>query len=296
MTVLRTLLFAPGNHPRRVEKAITLAADAVIYDLEDAVAEAEKAATRRVVVEALQRPRPCLGYVRVNALTTEWAYGDLHAVAAKGVDGIVVPKIERASDLHTVEWMVASLERERGLPVGGIDVIPIVETALGFTNLREIARSGTRVRRLAFGAGDFTLDLGIAWSADETELLSYRNAFVAESRAAQIEAPIDTVWVDLKNADGFARSARRARELGFQGKLCIYPDQVPIVNDVFRPTEAEVASARRIVDAFAVAEAKGLASIQVDGRFVDYPIVHIARRTLARAEAIAARARAAARS
>jgi citrate lyase subunit beta/citryl-CoA lyase len=286
MSLYRTFLFAPGNHARRVEKCVTIGSDAVILDLEDAVAVAEKPSTRSQVVEALGRPRHCKGYVRVNALTTEWCYGDLVAVVAPGVDGIVLPKVEHAGDLQTAEWLVRQLERERGLPEGGIDIIPIVETAIGFSNIASIARSGTRVRRMAFGAGDFTLDVGITWSSDETELLPYRTAFVVESRAAGLEPPIDTVWVTLKDVDGFARSASRAKSLGFQGKMCIYPDQVPVVNKLFRPTDTEVAHARRVLEAFAEAEAKGLASIQVDGHFIDYPLVYQARRIVSRAELI----------
>lgn len=292
MSIYRTFLFAPGNHPRRVEKAFTLGADAVILDLEDAVAVAEKAATRATVVEALRRPRRCRGYVRVNAMGTEWCYGDLVAVVQSGVDGIILPKVEAADQLKTADWVIGQLERERGLPIGGIALVPIVETALGFTQLDAIARAGTRVRRIAFGAGDFTLDLGITWSRDETELQPYRTAFVVVSRAAGLEPPIDTVWIDLKDPEGFACSTERAKALGFQGKLCIYPDQVAVVNEAFTPSDAELSHARRIIAAFADAEAKGLASIQVEGRFVDYPIVYLAQRVLAKADAIAAASRA----
>jgi citrate lyase subunit beta/citryl-CoA lyase len=286
VTVLRSLLFAPGDHARRVEKCLTLPADAVVLDLEDAVAVTGKVAARTRVLEALRQPRRPRAYVRVNALGTEWSYGDFVAVVSAGLDGIVLPKAESASDLLTAEWLLSALERERGLPVGGIDLIPIIETALGWSRLGAIARSDTRVRRLAFGAGDFTLDLGITWSSEETELLSYRNAFVVESRAAGIEPPIDTVWVDLPDTDAFGRSAERARALGFQGKLCIHPDQVPVVNRVFRPGDAEAAHARRVVEAFAEAQQQGFAAIRVDGRFVDYPIVDQARRLLARVAAI----------
>ena len=286
MDIYRSFLFAPGNHARRVEKCLTLGTDAVILDLEDAVANAEKQATRSVVVEALSRPRRCKGYVRVNSLSTQWSHGDILAVVAAGVDGIVLPKVESASDLLTAEWLLKSLERERGLPEGGIDLIPIVETGLGFSNIALIARSGTRVRRMAFGAGDFTLDVGITWSPEEKELLPYRTAFVVESRAAGLEPPIDTVWVTLNNPEGFRRSVQQAKDLGFQGKLCIHPDQVPVVNDVFRPGERELAHAKRVLEAFAEAELRGLAAIQVDGQFVDYPIVYLAQRIIARAEAI----------
>lgn len=286
MPVYRSFLFAPGNHARRVEKCLTLGADAVILDLEDAVANAEKAATRATVVEALQRPRRCQGYVRVNSLGTEWSHGDFVAVAAAGVDGIVLPKVESASDLETAEWLLKSLERERGLPDGGIDLIPIIETAAGYSNIGSILRAARRARRVAFGAGDFTLDVGITWSAEEAELLPYRTAFVVESRAAGLEPPLDTVWVTLNDAEGFRRSVQRAKDLGFQGKLCIHPDQVPVVNERFRPNEQELAHARKVVDAFGQAERDGLAAIQVDGQFVDYPIVYRAQRLIARAQAI----------
>jgi citrate lyase subunit beta/citryl-CoA lyase len=284
--VHRSLLFAPGNHARRVEKCLTLAADAVILDLEDAVAETEKAATRAVVVQALSRPRRSLGYVRVNALGTPWALGDFLAVVAAGVDGIVLPKVESASDLRTGEWLIDSLERDRGLPRDSIDLIPIIETAAGFANMASIAAAARRTRRLAFGAGDFTLDIGLSWSAEETELLPYRSQFVVQSRAAGLEPPLDTVWVSLDDPEGFRRSAERACSLGFQGKLCIHPDQVPVVNECFRPAPRELAHARRVIEAFEAAQRDGLAAIQVDGQFVDYPIVYRAQRLVARAEAI----------
>lgn len=286
MSVHRSLLFAPGNHARRVEKCLTLGADAVILDLEDAVAEAEKAATRAVVVQALSRPRRSLGYIRVNALGTPWSLGDFLAVVAPGVDGIVLPKVESASDLRTGEWLLDSLERDRGLPRDSIDLIPIIETAAGFANMASIAAAARRTRRLAFGAGDFTLDIGLTWSADETELLPYRSQFVVQSRAAGLEPPLDTVWVSLDDPEGFRRSAERACSLGFQGKLCIHPDQVPVVNECFRPAPRELAHARRVIEAFEAAQRDGLAAIQVDGQFVDYPIVYRAQRLVARAEAI----------
>lgn len=286
MPVFRSFLFAPGNHARRVDKALQLDADAVILDLEDAVANREKAATRAVVVEALARPRRCRGYVRVNALSTQWSHGDFLAVVARGVDGIILPKVESAGEVQTAQWLLTALERDRGLPEGGIDLIPILETAAGFSNLKAIAQAAKRVKRLSFGAGDFTLDMGLTWTRDENELLPFRSAIVLESRAAGLEPPLDTVWTDLKDGEGFARSVQLVKDLGFQGKLCIHPDQVPVVNETFRPTETELGHARRVVEAFAQAERDGLAAIQVDGQFVDYPIVYRAQRILDRAKAI----------
>jgi citrate lyase subunit beta/citryl-CoA lyase len=284
MTRLRTLLFTPGNHPRRVEKALSLAADGVILDLEDAVAVTEKPAARPAVVAAFTAPRQGALYVRVNAMSTAWCYADMAAVVQPGLDGIILPKVENDWELRAADWLLGALERERGLPAGAIDLIPIIETALGISNVGAIARSGTRAKRLAFGAGDFTLDMGMVWSRDEAELLPHRAACVVASRAAGIEPPIDTVWADLRDAEGFAQSAARAAALGFQGKMCIHPDQIGPANAAFTPDAETVAKARRVVAAFDAAEAQGLASIQLDGQFIDYPIVQRARRVIALGE------------
>ena len=288
-TLLRSFLFAPGNHARRVEKALTLAADAVILDLEDAVATAEKVATRAPVRQALQGPRTGLGYVRVNGATTEFCHADLMAVIGPGLDGIVLPMVEDPWQLRAVDWAIAAAERAAGLEAGRIDLIPILETARGMAAVDAIARSGTRVRRMAFGAGDFTNDVAMRWSRDEAELAQARYAMLIASRAAGLEAPLDTVWADLPDADGFAASCRRVAELGFQGKMCIHPDQVDVANRTFAPSAEETAQAERIVAAFRDAEAQGLASIRVDGRFVDYPIVYRAQKTVARAKLAASR-------
>jgi citrate lyase subunit beta/citryl-CoA lyase len=289
MSVYRTFLFAPGNHPRRVEKALSLDADAVILDLEDACPIAEKKAMRAVVVAACQRPRTGLGYVRVNAASTEFGYGDIVAVVQKGVDGIVLPKVETADEVRAVEWVISNLEAERDLPAGAFDVIPIIETSKGMANIRAITAAGTRVKRIAFGAGDFTLDMSMEWTRAEAELLPYRSECVLASRAAGIEAPLDTVWVDLKDAEGFKASTRHVKGLGFQGKMCIHPDQVAVANEILTPSVAEVDWSRKAVEAFKAAEKAGSASIQLEGKFIDYPIVYRARRVLETMQRIAAR-------
>ena len=286
MLVFRSLLFAPGNHARRVEKALTLDADVVVLDLEDAVAVTEKPATRDRVVAAFRTPRRASGYVRINAFDTPFCFDDLQTVITSGIDGIVLPKVESSAQLVAVDWAIAALERARGLPVGGIDLMPIVETGRGMAALSEIVRSGTRVRRLSFGAGDYTLDVGMRWTLEERELDHARTALIVESRAAGLEPPIDTVFIHLGRPGPFRRSVELARDLGFQGKLCIHPEQVGPVNEVFTPDDDEVARAERHVAAFAQAEANGSASIQVDGYFIDYPIVEKARRTLRIAELI----------
>ena len=280
MTVLRSFLFAPANHARRTEKAFTLGADAVILDLEDACAVSEKVASRAKVVLAMRQPRTCLGYVRVNPLPTVFAYGDFFETVQPGLDGVILPKVECLGDLSTADWLLTQLERERGMTQGSIDLIPIIETAKGMTNLHKLLRETPRVKRVSFGAGDFTLDLGLTWSRNEEELLAHRSHVVLQSRAAGLEPPLDTVWVDLKDTEGFSLSTHKARDLGFQGKLCIYPDQIEVVNSAFTPTAAQVARAQRILDAFSEAEKQGSSSIQLDGQFIDYPIVAVAQRVL----------------
>ena len=287
MPLFRSLLFAPGNHPRKVEKSLGLEADVVILDLEDAVAIAEKEATRRVVADALvNRPRRARGYVRVNPVDTRYCWGDLQAVVRPGVDGIVLPKLESASDLRTVDWVVSQLERERGMEPGAFDVLPIIETGKGVASIASICGARTRMRRLSFGAGDYTLDMGLRWTEGERELDQARSAIALASRAAGLEPPIDTVFIHIGELDSLRRSAELARDFGFQGKLCIHPEQVGPVNDAFSPTGEEVAEAHRHLEAFRAAEARGSASIQVDGYFIDYPIVEKARRVIDLAQAI----------
>jgi len=288
MHPLRSLLFAPGNHPRKVEKVFQVGADVVILDLEDAVAITEKPATRATIVDALKKQRRGLGYVRVNSLDTEFAWGDFAGVVGAWVDGIVLPKVETADQLRTVDWLLAQLERENGMEIGSIDLLPIIETGLGLYNIEAITMAGTRVKRVSFGAGDFTRDLNLVWTGPEQELAYARGRIVLASRAAGIEPPIDSVFIDLKDREHLELSTQKALEFGFQGKLCIHPNQVNLVNDVFTPNVAEVTRAKRINAAFEEAEAAGSASIQVDGYFVDYPIVEKARRVLEISERIRA--------
>lgn len=285
-TLLRSMLFAPGNHPRKVAKVFAAGADAVILDLEDAVAITEKPVTRAKVVQALQSPRQCLGYVRINGLDTPFAFEDLEAVVTSCVDGIIVPKIESPEELRTAEWVIGALEAKSGIPVGSIDVLPIIETGRGVAAVRSIAAAAERTRRLSFGAGDYTADMGLEWTRAEPECAHARAEIALASRAAGLEAPVDTVWTRLGDDEGLTASAVTARTMGYQGKLCIHPDQLALVHAAFTPDPSAIAQAERIIEAFAQAEAEGSASIQVDGGFVDYPIVERARRTLAIARAV----------
>jgi citrate lyase subunit beta/citryl-CoA lyase len=243
------------------------------------------------VVAVLAQPRRPLLYVRVNAADTEFCYGDLTTIVCPGLDGIILPKVESVAGLATVDWLLAQLEREYGLAPRSIDLIPIIETARGLAQIDAILASATRVKRVAFGAGDFTLDVDMIWSRDERELAYARATIAIASRACGIEAPLDTVWVDLTDEAGLEQSSRCALGFGFQGKMCIHPNQIPVVNRVFTPSEKEIVFAERVVAAFAQAEAEGSAAIQLDGKFIDYPIVYRAQRVLDKVAAIRARGR-----
>ena len=288
MTLNRSFLFAPGNVPRRVEKALTLDTDAVIVDLEDSVAAAEKAATRKSVADALSRPRRGRGYVRVNAASTPYCYGDLVETLHKGVDGVVLPKVESAAALHAVDWLIANLERERGVEVGSIDLIPQIETAAGVQRIDRVFQARNlrpypgawRVKRAAFGAADYGNELGLAPTLEEEELADARARVVLASRAAGLESPLDSPWFHFKESEAFARALQRSRRGGFQGRLCVHPDQIAPVNAAYLPSEQEVARAERIVAAFKDAEARGQAAVQVDGQMVDYPVAFRARALL----------------
>jgi citrate lyase subunit beta / citryl-CoA lyase len=285
MNLNRSFLFAPGNVARRVEKALTLEADAVIVDLEDSVATGEKAATRKQVAEALSRPRRGRGYVRVNALSSEFCYRDLVETLHRKVDGVVVPKIESAADLHAVDWLMANLEREFGAEPGTIDLIPQIETAAGVQRVDRILQARSlrpykgpwRVKRVAFGGADYAHQLGLNVGMDEAELADARARVVLSSRAAGLEGPLDSPWFHFREAEGFARALERSRRNGFQGRLCVHPDQLAAVNAAYLPSAAELARAERIVAAFREAEARGEAAVQVDGEMVDYPVAYRAQ-------------------
>jgi citrate lyase subunit beta/citryl-CoA lyase len=285
MALNRSFLFAPGNVARRVEKALTLEADAVIVDLEDSVAISDKAATRKLVAEALSRPRRGRGYVRVNAAPTPFCHADLVETIHKGVEGVVLPKVESAGELHAIDWLLTNLERERGIAEGSIDLMPQIETAAGVQRIERIVQAKNlrhykgpwRVKRVTFGAGDYANDVGLSPSLDEPELAEARARIVMISRAAGLQNPIDSPWFHLRETQAFGRALERSRRGGFQGRLCIHPDQLGPVNAAYTPSAEELAQAERIVAAFKEAEARGAAAIQLDGQMIDYPIVYRAQ-------------------
>jgi citrate lyase subunit beta/citryl-CoA lyase len=277
---IRSLLFTPGNHQDKVAKVFNAGADVAILDLEDAVALSQKIQTRYPVVKALKMSRNCLGYVRINAADTEFYEGDLSAVIGPWLDGVILPKVETVDQILAADVTIRELEIANGLNPGNIDLIPIIETAKGLAAVSNISSCGSRIRRISFGAVDFAKDLGMKLSLDEWELTPARFDIVLASRVAGLEAPLDSVWVQYKDLDGLMASSQRVRDMGFRGKMCIHPAQVSVVNNAFTPSDEEVNQAQNIVAAFKEAEANGSASIQIDGFFIDYPVVEQARNTL----------------
>ena len=289
MSNARSLLFVPATSERKIDKAYGGTADGVIVDLEDSVAVAEKPAARQVLqgIVGVARPRPT--WVRINATSTPHCYPDLLAVCIAGVAGIVLPKVESGEEVRMVDWILSQLEAQRKLPPRGILIMGIVETARGLRSVDDIAASSPRLRRLMFGAVDLAADLAIELGDDVGATTQARFAVACASRAAGIEAPMDTAYTDIPNLAGLRATTERARGLGYSGKTCIHPGQVDTVNEVFTPTPAQLAWARRVVDAFAQAEQQGLAALTLDGQMLDYPVVERARRLLSQSEAIGSR-------
>ncbi len=271
---LRTLLFAPGNHPRKVAKVGSFGSDAIVLDLEDAVAIAEKENARGVVRAALPAYQGVVVIVRVNALSTGLCQGDLDSVICPQLHAIMLPKVEDPQTLIEVDEQIIALEKKEGVEEGSIRLLPLIETARGLVRVEEIAiHAPPRVHTLVFGQGDFTTDLGIDLTKDAIEILYARSRLVVATRAADMPAPIDGPFLDLKDQEGLVKDSCLARQLGFQGRIVIYPPQVNPTNWAFSfVPEQEVIIARKFIQAFEEAEALGSASIQVEGKFVDYPI------------------------
>jgi len=281
---IRTALFVPGNRPDRVDKACQTGADVVIIDLEDAVPMADKVATRSLVKEKIIQHSARNMLVRVNALETDLIRGDLEAIIAEGLNGIILPKVVQPENIEQINLLLLEVEQQKGISMGSVCLIPLIESALAVENAFSIANTQTspeRLYTLAFGAADYSLDMGIDLTLSGEELYYPRSRIAVACRAAAIEPPLDTPFmIDLKDRVALENDAYRAKQLGFQGKLCIHPNQISVCNAIFFPTDKEIEHANKVIEAFETAEAKGAAAIQLNGQFVDYPIVEKARRIL----------------
>jgi citrate lyase subunit beta/citryl-CoA lyase len=290
--VFRSLLFCPANEPRKVRHLSDSGADAVVLDLEDAVADSQKIAARNSARGALPKLTGVMRTVRVNAFETGLTAGDVAAVVCAELDAIVLPKAETLQDMRRLDRLIARAETANGVVPGSVGVIAIVETCAGVATAGEIAGSGPRLISLVFGSGDLGTDLGLPTvRGDLTAALAYGRAkIVYDARAAGLPPPLDGPFLKIRDQAALEADCRTSRSLGHRGRICIHPDQVPVVNRVFGPDPDEVVFARKVIDAFADAERGGSAAIDVDGVFVDYPIVYKAERIVALADSIAARA------
>jgi citrate lyase subunit beta/citryl-CoA lyase len=279
---LRTILFVPGNDNRKIEKAFGLGATAVMLDLEDAVAVAEKAAARAIVREsalAAVSGGPLVG-VRVNSPASGLCDADLDALAPalSHIALITVPMVDGPDEIRHVAERLDDLERAVGVPAGAVALLAMAETARGVLAAREIAESSPRLRTFIFGPADLGRELGVEPTAEGLEQLHARSAIVLAARAAGKQSPVDGPYLKLDDDEGCAVSSAWARRLGFQGKVVLHPRQLLIAAAAFVPSERELAWAREVDRTFAEAEAAGISSIKLaDGTFVDSPVAERAR-------------------
>lgn len=279
--LLRSLLFAPATKPDRFARAMASGADAVVFDLEDSVEASRKADARNALSAFLSHRTDAitLRLVRINAFGSPWLEDDLACVESLTIDGVVLPKAETPAAVEEVARRVASLP-----------FFPLLETARGILNALSIASVAATVPALLFGAEDLTAEVGVPRTVDGEELLFARSQVILAATAARAEA-IDAVFTDIGATDDLRRDARRARALGFGGKMAIHPDQVSVINEVFSPSDDEIDRARRIVDASDAATVRGEGVLRLDDRMVDAPVVLRARRVLARATLISQKTR-----
>jgi len=280
--LVRSALFVPCCRPDRVGKAMASAADVVVLDLEDSVPPQEKAAARSVARETLGRcsSRPTM--VRVNSLGSGLLEDDLSVVVVPGLRCMVAPKVDDAQQLAAICALLSDRERVAGMAPGSVAIVPFAESARAVENAYGIASAKLdppRLYTLAFGAADYTLDLGVDLTPGAEEQAYPRSRIAVACRAAGIARPLDTPYmIDIHDADGLRADALRAKQLGFQGKLCVHPRQLETCNTVFSPSREEIERARAVVEAFREGERQGLGAVQVEGMMVDYPV---ARRFMA---------------
>jgi citrate lyase subunit beta / citryl-CoA lyase len=268
---IRSYLYVPGDDLRRIEKALATGADAVVIDLEDSVAPNRKEEARSNAARVLESGPARPVFVRINAPGSELAARDIAAVAALQLSGLRLPKVESLESVRLVAETLEALRSEAGIQC-------LIESALGLELALEIARSHERVAGISLGEADLAADLGVR---DEAGLLYARSRIVSASRAAGLPGPVQSVYTNVKDLDGLRRSTEEGKNMGFVGRSAIHPSQVPIINEVFTPTEEEVAEAQELLERLeGEAESGTGAFVLEDGRFVDRAVVESARRTL----------------
>ena len=287
MELIRSLVFVPGNRANMLERARSFDADIIMVDLEDSVPPGEKVAARDMAREWV----PTLSaegkrvMVRVNSLDTGLTRAELETVVCAELRGVSLGKVESVRDIQTLDALLRPLEAAAGLQVGSLWIIPWIETARAMWDARAIAESSPRVVAIAFGAEDFTNDMGIERTDTGDEVATPRAMVPIAARAAAVGS-LDSPFVRFRDPDALREDAGRARRMGYTGKFAIHPAQLEIINETFGPSDEEIEYARRIVEAWDEAEAAGRGSLALDGRMVDVPVVKRAQNLLALAEAI----------
>jgi len=289
---IRSLLFAPGNQPRRLGLVGTFGSDAVALDLEDAVAADAKGDARRLVAEVVAQmdPHGVLA-VRVNPPGSPWFETDLRSVVQPNLDGLVLPKVEDRNVLAAVDELLRELEASRGMAPGQIRLIVALETARGVDNVEEILSVHPRTDRIAavlFGSVDFVLDMGIEPGPDELELLYPCGRVILATKAAGVPRILDGPWTLIDDLAGLDLGVQRSRRLGFTGRVVIHPSHVgPVQRGWWLLTEAQIERCQRVVAAFEWSLANDIAAIRVGQEFVDYPVYQQARQRLERHRSVA---------
>lgn len=287
---LRSLLFVPGDSERKFARAGESGADALILDLEDAVAPSQKAVARALVARLLGEgaPRPWAFFVRVNALDTGLTLDDMAAVVKPGLDGLLIPKADSAADIVRIAHYLDALEVRAGMPRGAVRIAVVcTETPKAMFNLASYTPAHPRLAALTWGAEDLAAAIGATGNKDDdggwTFPYQVARAHCLFAASAAEVAPVDTLFANFRDPEGLDRDCRRSRRDGFTGRVAIHPDQVAIINRCYAPSDAEVAEARRIVAAFDANPGAG--TLGIDGKMYDIPHLKAARKTLASLEA-----------
>lgn len=282
----RSMLFLPGNNPNMLINAASLMADAVIFDLEDAVSPAEKDAARILVRNTMKYTdlSVCEVIVRINSVDTPFWKDDIDAILPENPSLILLPKAATATDVETVSDYMAEVEKKLGKPSGSVGIMALIETALGVENSFSIA-SCERVKALFLGGEDLTADLQCKRTKEGKEIEYARTRLVVAARAAGVDV-YDTPFTDVNDDEGIVTDASFAKSLGFTGKASISPRHVDVINEVFSPSLAEINYAYEVIDAINLAKAQGKGAISLRGKMIDAPIVARAQCTIAMAVAL----------
>lgn len=283
----RSMLFLPGNNPNMLINGNCLGADAVIFDLEDAVSPAEKDAARILVRNTMRYMdfRGCEIIVRINSIDTAYWRSDIDEILPYKPGLILLPKTGTAADVLAADAYISETEQKLGLEPGTVGLMPLIETALGVENAFAIASATKRVKALFLGAEDLTADLQCKRTKEGREIEYARTRLVVAARAAGVEV-YDTPFTDVNDDEGILVDAQLAKALGFSGKASISPRHVEVINAVFSPTQKEVDYAYEVMDAIALAKAQGKGAIALHGKMIDAPIVARAQRTIDMAKAL----------